>query len=303
MCIRSFILCLLLLPLTAHTLSWKGLKQLSLSPSMYIIPNFVSDTEIQSIFQILGSFHWRRKRSCWEPQAEGHDTCMLEGRPDIAFSSIFTLIDERLSALTGFSLDQIEDGYLQRYSSSFAMHNLHLDQNPSHMQPRRMLSVLIYLDTQPSPLSGATVFPLITFLNSTSPVPSSTSSSSRGIENEDSEFSASPHPWSLEKLESVIGEWDAKLEQGHVDMQERDFFAQGRGANIFRLAEDMCAAGHGVHPQRGSLLLFYNFDDNEKETIRGIHGSCPLPIGAPTKHVLVKMLCDGKVRSVPKREI
>ena len=52
-----------------------------------------------------------------------------------------------------------------------------------------------------------------------------------------------------------------------------------------------------MRPERGSALLFNNFGDTDGiETMRAVHGSCPMARDAPPKNVLVKMICDGPVR-------
>ena len=56
----------------------------------------------------------------------------------------------RIGALLGVPPAHIEHGYVQRYAAGFAMHNLHLDHNPASMRPRRVASLIVYLDDQVS---------------------------------------------------------------------------------------------------------------------------------------------------------
>jgi hypothetical protein len=273
--------CALLVAASA-ALKWPPSKTIRLSHvdtfGLFLLHDFVSPEEIELLKATTTA------ENCWERQSRSHRTCLLEENQRISQSALMQSIDARIGNLfeSSIPIAHIEEGYLQSYDPGFTMHNLHLDQNPANMSPRRIASVIVYLDAQPVG-SGATVFPL------------------------------------LRSEGGRLGDWDAMLNGGHDAMHERDFFPAatlrdgrkrpGKGEDIFALAMESCAAssdtsavsGSSVQPVAGAALVFFNFlnldADRGRETIRAVHGSCPLLPSAPSKNVLVKMVCDGPVRA------
>ena len=52
----------------------------------------------------------------------------------------------------------------------------------------------------------------------------------------------------------------------------------------------------GVRPRRGAAAFFEARGTDGLETIAAVHGSCDVAADAPTKRVLAKFACDGRVR-------
>ena len=101
-----------------------------------------------------------------------------------------------------------------------------------------------------------------------------------------------------ETLAAGLAAWNPKLQAGRITT--RFFNPGGYGASLFSLAAEHCRAGLGVRPTLGTALFFEARDAADGlETIAAAHGSCGLPAEAPTKRVLVKIACDGKVRNGP----
>ena len=106
------------------------------------------------------------------------------------------------------------------------------------------------------------------------------------------------HPLSGGVRAGLVNYWDDLLASGDSIVTNRDFFKRGKGSGLYELALDMCRDGHGIRPTRGSAIMWANVNASspDLETIRTLHGACPVLKGAPRKNVLVKMVTDGKVR-------
>jgi hypothetical protein len=147
------------LPAPSAAPKWPGAEQISQSPRMWLLPGFVSVSELTEIERGIPHSH-----ACWEgaddPSAAQH-TCRLTDWPALENLGVSQLLDRRIAAAFGATLRSIESGYLQRYGAEFEMANLHLDQDPATMSPQRYISILMYLDDMPVG-TGHTVFPLAT---------------------------------------------------------------------------------------------------------------------------------------------
>ena len=51
-----------------------------------------------------------------------------------------------------------------------------------------------------------------------------------------------------------------------------------------------------MRPRRGAAAFFEARGADGLETIAAVHGSCDVAADAPTKRVLAKFACDGRVR-------
>ena len=127
--------------------AWSGdALSLCARPRMALLRGFVSAAEAAALVRATAA-----DRSCWEAQGDAHATCLLEELgPDAAARAALARVDARIGALLGVPPAHIEHGYVQRYAAGFAMHNLHLDHNPASMRPRRVASLIVYLDDQVS---------------------------------------------------------------------------------------------------------------------------------------------------------
>jgi hypothetical protein len=230
-------------------------------PEIWTERGFLSDEESAALIAELNA----HSPSCWEQQPSGlQATCSLEGdarsRP-LGASALGTSIDARIAAKLGVPLDWLEHGYVQRYHASYSAHNLHLDQGEQAMDPARVASAIVYLDSQPRG-SGHTVFPF--------------------VDSDDSDGGA---------LRSL---WEGKLQAGRI--LSRFFRPAEYGAALFARGAEQCARGGGQRPERGTALFFRHRTAAGRESIAALHGSCSMAAGAPLKHALVKLACDGRVR-------
>ena len=96
------------------------------------------------------------------------------------------------------------------------------------------------------------------------------------------------------RLEALWDEWNPRLQAGRIT--RRYFKPNGYGASLFAVGREHCRAGLGVRPRRGAAAFFEARGADGLETIAAVHGSCDVAAHAPTKRVLAKFACDGRVR-------
>ena len=279
--------------------------QITNDPPSFFLSNFVTLQDIQKLVN-------NTPPDCYQPDGLLLQTCSLtqlynkqnnanNHTVNIETTDIFQQIDNKISALLDMPVDFIEEGYLKRYQPGFQFHNIHLDQHVATMRPRRLVSIIIYLDADQSPGSGATIFPLAR--NRTIPLNTIT----QEVEPDNSRDSSV----SLTQNDDDDGDIDVHaynvaLNTNHKAMRSREFYAIGAGSSIYRRARKMCKEGFGVSPfSPGDAVLFYNFyEKNGQESIRTVHGPCGVldgKLGRP-KNILVKSITDGNVRGVRRQQ-
>ena len=249
-----------------QTISWT-------TPHVWLVHDFLSGAEVDTLIAMTANLPSR----CWDTVSETQQTVMLEDCPLAADHVVMRAVDERVASALNMSLSQVELGYMQVYHASYSAHNVHLDQGHD-MDPARVASAIIYLDTQPSG-SGHTIFPLGGLLDW----------------ERSSDVEKAQHHRSSSVLDAGRAEWDPKLQAGRI--MSRFFTPDGYGASLFQRAAVQCELGMGVRPQRGMALFFEARGKDGLETIAAAHGSCSLPPGAMTKRTLVKLATDKPIRT------
>ena len=212
--------------------------------------------------------------SCWERVSAHQTTALLETCRKLTSTPLFHRIDARVARALGVNSSHLEWGYVQRYTSGYATHQVHLDQGKGDIQPRRYASAIVYLDDQPFE-SGHTVFPFA-----------------------DSAYDRSaawwlpPAPPVSAAVAQTRDAWEAVLRDA---LPSRLLSARPRRRRRPPIAGAMRRGPR--HPAaRGRALFFLHGDADGTETIRATHGGCDLLPGAPPKHALVQLATDAPVR-------
>ena len=93
-----------------------------------------------------------------EPRGKFHATVSLDKATALNATDAVQQLNKRLAALSGLPEAHLEEGYFSIYNSGYRLESLHLDNHHVLMEPRRVLSFVIYLHSEDQ--MAGTVFPL-----------------------------------------------------------------------------------------------------------------------------------------------
>jgi len=270
-------------PINAHELeqraTWPDFRvsQYATSPPIYHLHGLLSAAEVEALVGLAVD----GMKTHQEPRGKFHATVSLDKATALNATDAVQHLNRRLAALSGLPETHIEEGYFSIYNSGYKMESLHLDNHHVLMEPRRVLSFVIYLHSEDK-LAG-TVFPF--------------AQTDDGLSVLGGEQMQDEH----------INSWNSRIaREGFVmgDAPQRGRICAANQAEcigMLNTAHKACQTGQALALKPGDAVMFYQHDE-AVETVRAFHAGCGMQPVQPGGTNMAKVVLAKFVRAGPRWE-